>query len=245
MAIPNDFNDIIKKQLNVFAAWIPIVNQFSLGDYGIFSNGVFSRLGNITDDFQISFDTEPGTPGSIDFTSADATVVKFAAGAKVDVIPAGQVNARVDIEFSNAKSFLIKSPVINVLTMKSINTIGNRIIALGDKWDGKWKVVSAVYTAEEAVIISSMSAGTKLSFSGDATALEQLKLGSAGISIGTNKELGLKIQGKTGTIGLGLFIIDTGFFGGVKIKVLAKGPVGDQKPVVKLDAANTSTEDLE
>ena len=43
MGIPNQFNDIIQKHLNVFASWIPIVNKFSLGDYGIFSDGVFSR----------------------------------------------------------------------------------------------------------------------------------------------------------------------------------------------------------
>jgi hypothetical protein len=41
MGLPNQFNDIIQKHLNVFAAWMPVVNKYSLGDYGVFSDGVF------------------------------------------------------------------------------------------------------------------------------------------------------------------------------------------------------------
>ncbi len=39
MGVPNQFNDIIQNHLNIFAAWVPIVNKYTLGDYGILPMG--------------------------------------------------------------------------------------------------------------------------------------------------------------------------------------------------------------
>jgi len=221
MGIPNQFNDIIQKHLNVFASWIPIVNKFSLGDYGIFSDGVFSKLGNIKDDFQVSFTEGSGNEASIDFSSTASTTKKFNAGAQVDVIPEAAVNAKVEVNFQNEKSFLVKSPVITVVTIENVNSVAMQLKATG-KWDGKWKVVHQVYNAQEAVIVSTISPNTTLTFGGDIKALEKLKLGNLGVTIGSDKELGLNIQGKSGAIGLGLFRVKTGIFGGVKTQILAE-----------------------
>lgn len=232
MGMPNQFNDIIQKHLDVFAAWIPIVNKYALGDYGIFADGVFDRLGNITDDFGITFKTGSGSEASIDFTSANARVIKFNANAEVPVIPEGAVDARIDIEFQSEKSFLVKSPTITVVTIDNVNAVGNQLKQLKD-WDGKWKVVHKVYNAVDAVIVSTIAAGTKLTFTGNANALEQLKLGSASVNINTSRELGLKINGKNGVIGLGLFMVKSGIFGGKKVKILAEG-VEEGGPFIKV-----------
>ena len=97
------------------------------------------------------------------------------------------------------------------------------------KWDGQWKVVYQVYKALDAVIVSTIDAGTKLDFNGDATALGQMKLGSAGVNIDTNKALGLKINGKSGVIGLGLFKLKSKIFGGWKVDVLAEKAHEDEE----------------
>ena len=226
MGIPNQFNDIIQKHLNVFAAWIPIVNKYSLGDYGIFSDGVFSKLGNIKEDFQISFTEGSGNEASIDFTSSASNVKKFNAGAQVDVIPAAAVNAKVEVGFQNEKSFMVKSPVITVVTIENVNSVAMQLKATG-KWDGKWKVVHQVYSAQDAVIVSTISPNTTLTFGGDVNALEKLKLGNLGVNISSDKELGLNIQGKSGVIGLGLFRIKTGIFGGSKTQILGEA-IGEE-----------------
>ncbi len=158
-------------------------------------------MGNITDDFGVLFEKDSGAEASIDFTSASAKVIKLVGKAEVDVIPTGAVDASVQVEFQNEKSFLVKSPVITVITISNVNQVATKLKAL-DKWDGKWKVVYEVYNATDAVIVSSIAANTKLNFSGDASALQQFKLGSAGVNINTNKELGLKIQGKTASLDL-------------------------------------------
>jgi len=232
MGIPNQFNDIIQKHLDVFAAWVPIVNKYALGDYGIFADGVFDRLGNITDDFGITFKTGSGSDASIDFTSANTKVVKFNAGAEVSVIPEGAVDAKIELEFQSEKSFLVKSPTITVVTIDNVNMVGNQLKELKN-WDGKWKIVHKVYNAVDAVIVSTISAGTKLTFTGDVNALQQLKLGNAGVNINTNRELGLKINGKNGVIGLGLFMVKSGLFGGKKVKILGEA-LGESDAFIKV-----------
>jgi hypothetical protein len=242
MGIPNQFNDIIKNHLNVFAAWIPVVNKYGLGDYGIFADGVFSKLGNIKDDFQVSFIEGSGAEASIDFTSSASSVKKFNAGAQVDTIPAATVDAKVEVGFQNENSFMVKSPVITVAVIENVNAVAMQLKATG-KWDGVWKVVYQVYSAQDAVIVSTVSPNTTLTFGGDVNALEKLRLGNAGVNISSNKALGLNIQGKSGVIGLGLFMIKTGIFGGSKTKILGE-KIGDEdaeevaSPVSLSDDAN-------
>ncbi len=223
MGLPDQFNDIIKKHLNVFAAWMPIVNNYRLGDYGIIADGVFAKLGNITDDFKVSVTEGSGEAASIDFTSEGASIIKLAGGVAVDVIPAGEVNANVEIGFSKEKSFLVKAPTITVAAIDNVNEVAIKLKDTG-KWDGKWKVVHQVYTAIDPVIVITHEAGTKLNFSGDASALGQMKLGSLGVNIDSNKSLGLKINGKNGVIGLGLFKLKSKIFGGFKVDVLGEDP---------------------
>jgi len=240
MGVPNLFNDIIQKHLNIFAAWVPIVNKYTLGDYGIFADGVFSKLGNITEDFKVTFKEGSGEEASIDFTSEGASVVKGGADAGVSVPPGGNIKASVQITFSREKSFLVKSPTITVTTIDNVNEVAKQLKAT-DKWDGQWKVVYQVYNALDAVIVSTIEAGTKLDFNGDATALGQMKLGSAGVNIDTNKTLGLKINGKKGVIGLGVFRIKSKIFGGWKVDLLAKAHEDEEKD----DAIILKPEDIE
>jgi hypothetical protein len=243
MGIPNQFNDIIQKHLNVFAAWVPIVNNYALGDYGIMADGVFARLGNIKDDFGVTFQDEPGQEASIDFTSEGASITKIGGGGGVSVPPGGNVDVKVQIEFNREKSFLVKSPTITVSNIRNVNELARQLKATG-QWDGKWKVVHQVYHALDAVIVSTIEAGTKLDFGGDLTALGQMKLGSAGVNIDTNKALGLKINGKGGIIGLGLFRIKSKLFGGWKVDIMAKETEEEEEEAILLKPGDIKKDDL-
>lgn len=203
MKIPNAFNDIIKAHLNVNAAWLPITNTFQLGDYGIFSDGVFMQLGNISE-FGIRFETAEGPESSINFTSAETSVINFSGGTQVDVIPPTAVDAKVTMKFTTKGSFLVKSPVIHVEVMQNIHRIGAQLKEI-DGWRRKWKVVHQVYHAKDAAIFSTIAADTDLTFSGNVKALRELNLGAADINVNTSKEMGLEMHGKEGVIALGLF----------------------------------------
>jgi hypothetical protein len=227
MAIPNQFNDIIQQHLNVHAAWLPITNNYTLGDYGIFSDGVFMKMGNIQE-FDVSFTQSDGPDASLDFTSASTTIVKFAAGVEVDVIPSAAIDAKITFKFENEKSFLVKAPVIKVSEIQNVNQVATKLKEVRN-WEKKWKVVYQVYHALDPVILSTISAGTAVTFSGDVNAFQSLRVGSASVDVGTNKELGLKILGKSGIIGLGLF----------KLKLIGTGPaflgMDDSKAPVEIE----------
>ncbi|WP_343670031.1 hypothetical protein [Chitinophaga sp.] len=210
MKIPDAFNDIIKDHLNVNAAWLPVTNTFQLGDYGVFSNGVFMQLGNIKE-FGIHFDTAKGPDSSINFTSSETSVINFSGGAQVDVIPPTAIDAKVTMKFGRKGSFFVKSPVIHVKVMQNIHQVGAQLKAT-DGWKRKWKVVHQVYHAKDAAIFSTIAADTDLTFSGNVKALRALNLGAADINVNTSKEMGLEMHGKAGIIALGLFKLR--FFGG-------------------------------
>ena len=53
------FNQIIKDQLHVNAAWLPITNVFRLGDYGVVSDGIFTSIGNVGRDFSLRPQSAP------------------------------------------------------------------------------------------------------------------------------------------------------------------------------------------
>lgn len=243
MRIPNQFDNIIQKGLNVFAAWMPIVNKYKLGDYGIFADGVFAKLGNITDDFGVTFTVGGGTEADINFTSEGASVVRTNAGVGVDVIPEGAINANIDIKFGREKSFLVQSPSIAVTDITNVNQVAKSLKATGN-WDGQWKVVHQVYTAKDPVIIVTLANDTTLSFSGDATALGKFNLGGLGVNVDTDKTLGLKIHGKDGVIGLGLFKIKSKLFGGFKVGILAEDDDEDNDDPIFLKPNNATDTDL-
>lgn len=230
MGLPNQFNDIIQKDLNVHAAWLPITQNYTLGDYGVMSDGVFTKLGNIKE-FNISFEQSTGPSVAINYKSDISNITKFAGGAEVNAIPATAIDAKVTLKFDKAKSFLIKSPAITVTAIGNVQQVANQL-KKAEGWRNKFKVVFETYHAEDAVVMSTIDAGTEISFTGSAPALESLDLGKADVSFSVEgkKSLGLEIQGKEGVIGLGLF----------KLKFLGNGP----NVLGEGDGGNADFEDL-
>jgi hypothetical protein len=235
MGLPNQFNDIIQRDLNVHAAWLPITQNYALGDYGLISDGVFSKLGNISE-FNVSFNQSTGPSVSINYKSDVSRVTKFAGGAQVQAIPASAIDAKVTLQFDKAKSFLIKSPTIKVSAIGNVQQVANQL-KKANGWRKKWKVIFETYHAEDAVVMSTIDAGTEISFGGNASALESLNLGKTDVnfSIEGNKQMGLDIQGKAGVIALGLF----------KLKLIGDGPVflseEEKKKEVEIEYLNKAT----
>lgn len=208
MGIPRQFDNIIKRHLNVNAAWLPVTNNYELGDYGVISAGVFTKMGNIQE-FEVPIKVEEGPDANIDFTSADTTVVKFAGGVEVPSIPPGAVDSKITFKFNKKRSFMVKAPVIKVSQIQNVNQVAGKLRSTPG-WEENWKVVHQVYHARDPIIVSTKEAGTELTFTGDVEALKNLNVGNASVELGTNKELGLKVQGKEGVIGLGLFKLKSG-----------------------------------
>ena len=206
MGIAKDFNDVVHDQIKVHAAWLPVTNTYQVGDFGVISEGVFARMGNIRSDFGIDFQTNAGPPSQLDFKSANVRVVRFTAGAEVNAFPDDALEAKLRIEFGRERSFYLKA-ALNVQELASVFEAARKIAVLPAWNEGKFKVVAATYTGQNCVVLSSRQNNTAIEIGGKADALKKLELGGASADFAwtANSTLGLEIMGQTGVIGLKLF----------------------------------------
>lgn len=205
MGTASDFNKIVHRQIDVHAAWLPVTNVFKVGDFGMISDGVFARQGNISDVFGVSFETDPGPSVNLDFKSAKVREVRFTAGAQVDVFPDQPLEAKLTIRFERSKSFYLKAK-LDTEQMKNSFGVAQALVSKPN-WNRKFKVVSGIYTGTGPVIMSSKSGDTEVSISGKAEALQKFELGNldAGLTFKSSSSLGLEILGEKGVVGLHLF----------------------------------------
>lgn len=205
MGIPKDFNHIIQKHLKAHAAWLPITNTYQLGDYGVISDGVFQKMGNIGE-FDVPFTQAEGPDAKINFVSASTRVVQLVGSVEVNVIPEGAVGAKLSYKFDKAQSFLVKAAVIRVSQVENVRQVAAQLRAR-EGWERKWRVVWQTYHAQDPIVISTLNEGTEVSFSGEGKALQVINGGSfsADVQMSVNRELGLQVLGKAGIIALGLF----------------------------------------
>jgi hypothetical protein len=209
MGLANDFNKVLQDEIRIQAAWLPITNTFQVGDFGVISDGVFSRMGNITPDFNVAFQAKPGAGAGLNFTSKSVRVLRFQAEAAVNAFADEAVDAKLRIEFGKERSFFIRA----TLTSSEMEGIFKAAQELANKprWNpGKFKVVSAVYTGTNATILSSRDSNAAVEISAKADALKKLDLGAAeaGLAFSSKTGMGLEILGESGTVGLRLFKVE-------------------------------------
>lgn len=215
MGLAESFNDALYDKLQVYAAWIPIVNTIKIGDFGVIEDGLFRTLGNIAK-FGINPTTAPGAEAKIDFVSDGTAITRFVAGAKVDQFPpVADLDAKLELEFKRENSCLLKAK-LSVLDMQDIHGVAKRLKDL-DEWENHFKVVSSVYTGDKCVIVVCKEAGTKVSLSAKANILQQVELGKVEVapSFESTNSAYLKSIGATGVVGIRLFKL--GFFGGISV----------------------------
>jgi hypothetical protein len=205
MGTASRFDEILKEDLNIHAAWIPITNTFRVGDYGLVSEGVLVKAGNIKDDFGVTPKVGPGKPSKLNFTSKGTKMVRVAGGAEVKAFADNTIDAKLTIEFSNSNSFLLKAN-LNCFEIQDLANIAKKL-AVHKDWKRKYTVVSATYSGKDCSLISSKAANSSIELSGKANALKQFDLGAAsvGVQASQKQDIGLDIVGEAGVIGLALF----------------------------------------
>jgi hypothetical protein len=198
------FDDILKQELNIHAAWLPITNTFEIGDYGVVSDGVLVKMGNIRA-FGVGWTPDAGPPATLNFASDDTTMVRAVGNATVQAFPEQDIDASLTIEFRRESSFVVKA-ALTVSEMQDRAAVADKLSQV-QQWKSRYRVVSAIHVGQHCTIISSKGANSKITLSGKANTLKQLGLAgaSAGIEVSSAERIGLNIVGETGVVGLSLF----------------------------------------
>jgi len=221
MGLADDVATVLHDQLKCQVAWLPISNTFGLGDYGIISHGVFTKMGNVNE-LAAPVQTAEGPPVALDFVSADTTVTNFMGNVKVDALPDNPaVDASINITFAKAGSFLLKARIVRVSAIENVNQVMTYLKGRPG-WSDSFKLVTRLWTADKAALLSTVAADTTVVLGAKAPALQKFHLGEvdASVNVSKSRELGLQLLGVRGVIGLGL--TRRKFFGG--IDSMADGP---------------------
>ena len=203
MPLPQRYNRLLRRHTLHFAAWNPITDPQKLGDYGLLDRGVFRKLGNIVE-FGVDFSTESGNAAALDFTSTVKTQVRIQAGVQVPIFDDSNIDARLKFEFEGNFAALVKSPEVRVETMQSIHAVAKRLQAVSD-WKPRFRVISKVYTAQQALVVASLGNSVAIELSGTANVLRKLELGEVAIGVNVIGSHQLKLVGASGAIAIDLF----------------------------------------
>lgn len=227
------FDGILKRELNVHAAWLPITNTFEIGDYGVASDGVLVKMGNIRE-FGVSWNPGSGPLATLNFASDGTRIVRAVGNATVQAFPDQDIDASLTIEFERESSFLVKA-ALTVSQMQDVAAVAEKLSQVR-QWKSGYRVVSAIHVGRQCTILSSKGANSKIALSGKANALRQLDLASAsaGIELSSSERIGLSLVGQTGVVALSLFKLRW-LIGGVE--VLEAGRPGDPNAQLRVDGS--------
>jgi hypothetical protein len=213
MGLAKEFARFLRKQERMHAVWPPIVTNVRVGDYGLFNEGAFQRLGNILE-FGVQAATRDGLQSTLKLKSDAVTVVRHEGGAPVDVFHVVDVDARLEIKFEHKSSFFVQSAKLSAIEMDSPNAVAQALAAHPD-WRRKFKVVSRVFAGTHVTVLASGEATTDVAITGKAAVLAELEQKwefTGSLTFALNRELALEVRGKAGPIGVDLFHL--GLFGG-------------------------------
>lgn len=230
------FNKVLQKELNLHAAWVPISNTFQIGEYGLFEDGLFRSLGNITRDYpEIELVIEKGKEATIDFKSdGTSSQTLNANGEAASLGSLGNADAKLVLKFSQENSIVLKAKMTSN-ELKNIAEVGRKL-ALKSDWNKNYKVVSTTYIGKGSVLVCSREAGTEVTISAAANVLKQVEGGKVdgGLEIQSNKQSGFNFIGKSGVIGLRFFKLK--WLGqGVKVLAETQGEIEVEKDIIDGD----------
>lgn len=238
MGTARRFSRLLHREIDVHAAWLPVTNTFRLGDYGMVSDGVLVKMGNI-DEFGVEVVAGAGPPAELRFRSEGTKVRRVVGGVEAPAFPQADLGAEIVIDFEAADAFYVSANLVSA-EMQNIAQVGAALRGVGG-WRRRYRVVSAVYAAEQCTLLSARTANARVTLSGSAEALRLLELGRAhaGVTVASEESLGLDLTGRSGIVGLRMFKLRA-LGGGTRVL----GPDADGRDLVEPVVGEDLDDDL-
>ena len=206
MGLPQRLDGVTRRHLQANLAWMPLVTAYDVGDYGLVSDGLFHRIGNVRD-LSVDFDVRSGGETSFSFASEATTRTYVSAGASVPALEGlGSVHAEIRSHFGAAHSFYVHAPVVRSEAMVDVRDVA-RTLQGTPTWRKTYRVVHEVFRCERAILLSTVSDDTTVQLGAAADVLAALEVGriTGDVAVRSDRELGLRLVGKSGALGLRLF----------------------------------------
>lgn len=186
-------------------------NPVGLGDFGSFSDGVFSRQGNIRD-LGISFTPVSGQGESeYNTTNASNLTVKSEAAGTLS-IQGNSVTPKLTVEFERDDTVFFNAAGCSHSAISDINALGPRLEDLQDgKWAKNYVVITHVVNAAAVTIAISSGRNAKVSFEAQGEVKQiDLKDASLKLEVGDQSSIGYRQATTRGTPLIGLHELQPG-----------------------------------
>lgn len=196
---------VIRKQLRAHVAWLPLANNFQLGDFGVISGGIFTRLGNVRN-LGCRFGTRGSDGAPFEFRSGGTTEVAVDLDARADVSPGIDAEAGLRIGFASANALYLRAAQIEVDEIDELLPVAG-VLRNHSQWRLRYRVVHRIWTARDALFITSAESDAVIELRGSAEAILGARQGRANLDLKIHNKtnVGLDLIGHTGPIALGLF----------------------------------------
>jgi hypothetical protein len=211
MGLASHFASFLRAEQRMHPVWPPLASAVSLGDYGALDDGVFVRLGHISE-FGIRVPALPSSPiDSFRVKSNGIVITRLQGGVEVPSFqPAAEIDASIQLACQREYSFWVQAADVVAVEMASSNEVARGLSrALGWK-DGPfgWLVVKKVYSSTRLMLLATKEAETTIELRGDAKMLLDFEAqigANLDVAVQANKSMAIELRGKAGPVGLELF----------------------------------------
>lgn len=158
---------------DVHANW-PVSFNRNLGDYGTLEDGIFRKHGNITTDFEISFQqNDDPNDAIIEYNSSKKVEVNFIAKSDFSTSGIQLANGGIELKFGSKEAFYFRATRGKWLHIDSPYKIGQKILEIYEKphdlkWQRDFVVITELLAAEATTVISSQSSNSSLTIEAQA-----------------------------------------------------------------------------
>ncbi len=181
-ALGKQYSRQFRKKLGYHPAWPP-GDPVAPGGIGRLKGGIFSQVGTVTDIFaDLSYEIrEEGCTESMSFCSDSG----FSTGVGASGSALVGLEAEVCVSFSHANAVVFHATNLKLRYMDHLYQTMELIARHQSKWPEDLVLVSHVELAERYGVLISQAPGWNLLLKGDASAVANLHIGDASISVGT------------------------------------------------------------
>jgi hypothetical protein len=205
MSLARNAARVIRQQLRAHVAWLPLANNFELGDFGVISGGIFTRLGNVRH-LGCKFGVRVTDGAPFEFRSGGTTEMAIKVDAK------GELGANVDAEaglriaFAGAESLYLRAAEIKVQEMDELLPVA-AVLRNHSQWRLRYRVIHRLWVGRDAIFITSAESDALIELRGSAEAIAGVQRGRVNLDLKVHNKtnVGLDLIGHTGPIALGLF----------------------------------------
>ncbi|MCW5319485.1 hypothetical protein GTQ43_39835 [Nostoc sp. KVJ3] len=204
----------------LYANWLPN-EAIVLGDFGYLKDGIFNKEGNLKELFR-GIEIHEASPNPLappawyKYTSASTQIIEVSPQAQAKVNEFADINARLEIKFSNKNSVFFNAPGCVFKSIDNLPNFKEKIINLYNigHWKAEYVIVTKLLQATSATIIISASNNSSITLEAEGKTTIDLADVNLTFKAKSENNIGFKLTTESDIIPLvGFHKLKKGFFG--------------------------------